>query len=162
MELERLRTDGETRSKVVSAKSSAAKVVLADAQRAVEALETSDAGKAARSLQSLDEGIPRLEAEISAIKTRVEKLRSDKLAFAKAKQFKEAGQAKKDIDTAEEQLKQLEARLVHELATAASTTAQDEAKAYATQLLAAKQAAAAGATPTPQTGRSFIHICRRT
>ena len=144
MALERLRTDGEARAAIVSAKSSATKVALADAERAVEELEASEAGEAARSLQSLGESIPQLEAETAALKARVEKLEADKLGFAKAKQFREAGQAKKDIDAAEEQLTQLEARLVKERATAASSTAQDEAKSYATKLLAAQQAAAAG------------------
>ena len=151
MALERLRTDGEARAKIVSAKSSATKVALADAERAVEELEASEAGEAARSLQSLGESIPQLEAETAALKTRLEKLEAAKLGFAKAKQFKEAGQAKKDIDAAEEQLTQLEARLVKERATAASSTAQDEAKSYATKLLAAQQAAAAGRLQTLQT-----------
>lgn len=146
MALERLRTDGEARARLVSTTSSAAKAALADADRAVEALENSEAAKAARSLQSLHDNIPRLEAEIAAQKTRLDRLGADKLAFAKAKQFKEAGQAKKDIDATDEQLVQLEAQLVKERATASSSTAQEAAKAYATELLTAQQAAITGAS----------------
>jgi hypothetical protein len=141
-QLERLRSDRNARGKIVATKSKAEKEALASATSKLETLRSSDAGEAARSLQSLDQLIPQIESDIAALKVRLDQLAVDKAAFAKAKQFKEAGQAKKDTAAAEEQLKQKEELLSKHKATLASGTAQEDAKAYSIQLLAAEKTAA--------------------
>ena len=71
-----------------------------------------------------DTTVPALEAEIEAMRSRLEQLAQDKAAFAKDKKFREAGAAKKEIEATEVVVKEKQAALSAQIASRDSAAEQ--------------------------------------
>ena len=140
--LERLRGDRGARAKAVDSSSTVAKDTLATATAALNALRSSEAGEAARIYGGLGVLIPHMESDIEALKAKLDQLAVDKVAFAKAKNFKGAGQAKKDIDSAEVELASKEELMSKHKVSEGSASANDAAATYNTKLAVAEKTAA--------------------